>query len=246
MQKTRVYDYPTRFFHWLFAGLFVFAFTIAKWIDDDSPFFSFHMLAGLSLSFLVFLRILWGLFGSRYAKFRSFPLSPTKLVQYFLTLFRVDAKHYFGHNPASAWAAILLMAIALALGTTGVLMAGGQKEEFEDLHELLADGFLVVAGAHVAGVLFHQVRRRDGIIFAMLHGMKESPQSNHEPVPTHPIAAMVLGAIFTLFVGHVLINFDSAKGTTQVFGVTLQLGEESEASEHQQGANSDGETEDDD
>ena len=47
MKKISVYDLPTRFFHWLFASLFIAAFAIAKTVDDESPLFSYHMLAGL-------------------------------------------------------------------------------------------------------------------------------------------------------------------------------------------------------
>jgi cytochrome b len=50
MQRILVYDLPTRLFHWLFAGSFVAAFSIAELIDDDSIWFSLHMLAGLCLA----------------------------------------------------------------------------------------------------------------------------------------------------------------------------------------------------
>ena len=65
MKKTKVYDLPTRLFHWLFAGLFLSAFLIAKVIDDDSPSYSYHMLLGVILGMIVFLRIIWGFVGSK-------------------------------------------------------------------------------------------------------------------------------------------------------------------------------------
>ena len=52
MNKTKVYDAPTRLFHWLFAGLFLGAFAIAKLTDDESAFFSQHMLLGMLLTAL--------------------------------------------------------------------------------------------------------------------------------------------------------------------------------------------------
>jgi cytochrome b len=55
-----VYDLPLRFFHWLFAGLFLIGFTIAKTVDDESVLFNYHSLAGLTLGFLVLLRVVWG------------------------------------------------------------------------------------------------------------------------------------------------------------------------------------------
>lgn len=74
MKTTKVYDLPTRIFHWLFAATFVGAFFIAKVIDDDSPSYVFHMLLGLVLVLTVALRVVWGVVGSRYARFSSLSL----------------------------------------------------------------------------------------------------------------------------------------------------------------------------
>ncbi len=162
MRNQLVYDLPTRIFHWLFAGLFVTAFLIAKTVDDESPTFSYHMLAGLLLGFTVLLRILWGVVGTKYSKFSSFALHPKSLVAYFSGILSGDKRRWAGHNPASSWATIAMLCFALGLGLTGYLMASGQKETFEDFHELLANGFLVTVLMHIAGVVLHALRRRDG------------------------------------------------------------------------------------
>ncbi len=49
MKKDLVYDLPTRLFHWLFAGLFLTGFVITKVIDNESSWFDYHSLAGLTL-----------------------------------------------------------------------------------------------------------------------------------------------------------------------------------------------------
>jgi cytochrome b len=78
-----VYDWPLRIFHWLFALLFAAAFLIAKNIDDESPVFFYHMLAGILLSVLVFERLLWGFMGTRYSRFSPFEWNPKTLISYF-------------------------------------------------------------------------------------------------------------------------------------------------------------------
>ncbi|NJL24690.1 MAG: hypothetical protein HC902_05655 [Calothrix sp. SM1_5_4] len=60
MDKAKVYDLPTRLFHWLFAGLFIAAFAIAKLADHESAWFPHHMLLGLILFVATMLRIIWG------------------------------------------------------------------------------------------------------------------------------------------------------------------------------------------
>ena len=67
MRQHLVYDLPTRIFHWFFAGLFMMAFIIANTVDDESYVFSFHMIAGLTMTFLVLLRLIWGFVGSSAA-----------------------------------------------------------------------------------------------------------------------------------------------------------------------------------
>lgn len=231
MNKTKVYDLPTRLFHWLFAGLFLGAFAIAKLVDDESALFSQHMLLGLLLTFLSVLRIAWGFLGSRHARFTSFPLHPKRLFTYFRDILSSRAGQYLAHNPASAWAALVMLGLALGLGATGYLMATGQKEVFEDAHELLANAFVFVAVAHVAGVALHQLRHRDGIAFSMLHGKKSDPEGTATPAASHRFAALALAGLMGVFAFHVYRNYDASRATTSVFGVTLQLGE-MEESEH--------------
>lgn len=235
-QKQLVYDIPMRLFHWLFAGLFISAFFIAKTIDDDSPTFSYHMLAGLLLSFIVLLRILWGFLGAKYSLFSSFALHPKDLFSYFTGILSGDKRKWVGHNPASSWAAIMMMILAIGLGTTGFLMSRGYKESFEDLHELLANGFLVVALMHITGLALHAVRHRDGLIFSMFNGTKgDLPMSTAIP-SSRPLIGLIFLSLAATFTIHLIKNFDNQKRTLNFFGTTLQLGEgENEGDEESEG-----------
>lgn len=231
MNKTKVYDLPTRLFHWLFAGLFVGAYAFASFVDDDSPWFSHHMLLGLILGCITVLRIVWGLIGSKYARFTSFSLNPVFLFRYFRGILAAEGGRQLGHNPASAWAALVMIALALGLGLTGFLMASGQKETFEDLHELMANAFAFVVVAHIAGVILHQFRHRDGIALSMIHGKKENTGGGTGIEKSHRLAAIAMAGIVGLFAFHVYKNYDASQGTTNVFGMKLQLGE-NESREH--------------
>ncbi len=234
--KIRVYDWPTRLFHWSFAGLFLSAFLIAKWIDDDSPTFAYHMLLGILLSSTVLLRGIWGLTGTRYARFASFALKPSDLFSYFKSLLTGRTERRLGHNPASSWAALLMMGLALGLGTTGYLMTtGGDKELIEEFHELVANAFIVVVIGHVAGVLLHMIRHRDGIGLSMIHGNKH-PVSGESPITrTHPGVGFLYLLILAGFALHLVRNYDATAQSLNLFGTTLQLGEGNEGEEGGEG-----------
>ncbi|MCB0351784.1 MAG: cytochrome b, partial [Bdellovibrionales bacterium] len=74
MKKQLVYDLPLRIFHFLFATIFISTFLITKLVDDESIIFTYHMLAGFVLGFIVLLRIIWGAVGTKYSRFTSFAL----------------------------------------------------------------------------------------------------------------------------------------------------------------------------
>lgn len=232
MEKTKVYDLPTRLFHWLFAGLFLGAFAIAKLVGDESPWFSQHMLLGLILFVVTTLRVIWGLMGTRYARFSSLPLNPISLFEYFRDILSTKGRQYFAHNPASAWATVAMILLSLGLGVTGYLMATGHKETFEDIHELLANAFAIIVVGHVAGVVLHSLRHRDGIALSMISGKKENTENAPPIASSHRLVAMGMAGIVGLFAFHVYRNYDPVQSTTSLFGVKLQLGE-NEAEEHQ-------------
>lgn len=250
MKNQLVYDLPMRLFHWLFASLFIAAFWIAKTVDDESATFAYHMLAGLLLCFTVLLRILWGFIGTKHSRFSSFALHPRDLISYFTTMLSGEKRKWAGHNPASSWASLAMFGFALALGVTGYLMSSGQKETFEDVHELLANGFLIVTLMHVAGVILHSIRHRDRIAVSMISGMKNEVAQMDSIPSSRPVAAILfitLVVAFTLFLAR---NFDQQKQTLNFFGTTLQLGEneddESEKNETSKSGESHGDKDDDD
>lgn len=253
MKNQLVYDLPMRIFHWLFAGLFIAAFFIAKTIDDDSPVFSYHMLAGLLLGFTVLLRILWGFVGAKYSRFNSFALHPKDLVAYLMGILTGDKRKWPGHNPASSWAALAMFGLALGLGITGYLMASGQTEEFEDIHELFANGFLVVVLMHVAGVVVHSLRHQDAIALSMVHGEKKDVAITDGIPTSRPGVAFLFAALVLIFATQLAGGFDSKTQTLNFFGTSLQLGEGEENESDEQGdtnkenkSNEDEEDDDDD
>lgn len=225
MRSQLVYDLPTRLFHWLFAALFVTAFIIAKNVDSESPAFANHMLFGMTLSFIVILRVIWGLVGSQYARFSSFALHPAKLIQYFTDMLSGQSKRSAGHNPASSWVAVVMMILALSLGISGYLMSTGLNEELEDIHEILANSFVIVAILHVAGVLMHTVQHKDPIALSMIDGKKQDIVGTKSLTTSHPLVAVLFLVLVTAFGMNLWKNYDSQSGTLNLFGTTLQLGD---------------------
>lgn len=245
MKKILAYDLPTRLFHWVFAGLFVGAYFIGQTFDDDSAVYPYHMIMGLILAFAVILRVLWGLVGSRYARFSSFSLNPADLIKYFKDVATSVTHRQAGHNPASSWAAIAMMILGLGCAVTGYLMSQGDTKSYEEAHELFANGFLAVAIAHVLGVIVHTIRHRDPIGLSMIHGQKSIDHEEPAIASSYPWVGAIFFVAVVGFGTHLLRNYDSNTQVLKVFGKTLQLGE-NELGEGAGGKEVDGEDGDDD
>lgn len=226
MQKKLSYDIPVRLFHWLFALLFVVAFTIANTVDDESSIFSYHMLAGLIMCFIVIWRIAWGFLGTRHSRFSGFALKPKDLFRYFQGIVTGDKRRWAGHNPASSWAALVMFAFALLLGVTGYLMSSGVASEgVEDLHELLSTGFLIVVLLHITGIVLHSLRHKDALWKSMFSGRKQGIPQEEIGVQSRPAVGLLFIALTLGFSFYLLHNFESATKKLSFFGSSVTLGE---------------------
>lgn len=171
----KVWDPFVRVFHWSLVALFVFAFlTGDEW---QGP----HELAGYVVAALVAARILWGLIGSRHARFSTFVRSPVEVARFIGATARFSAPRYLGHNPAGAAMILALLAAIGVIATTGYMMttdAYWGVEWVEELHETAAWATLGLIVLHVAGVAIASIEHRENLVRAMFTGRKRAPGPN--------------------------------------------------------------------
>lgn len=196
-----VWDLPTRLFHWLFALSFA-----AAWMTGDSDTYrDLHVFAGYLMLGLLGFRLLWGLTGSRYARFASFRFGPMQAIRYVRDALTRRAPRYTGHNPAGSWAVYLLLVLGLWVGATGILVLGGEEqhgvaagialygggEALKELHEGLASFMLGVVIVHLLGVAAESWLHRENLVKAMFTGRKHGAASDAIP-SAHYVAGGVL------------------------------------------------------
>ncbi len=170
-QRILVWDVPTRVFHWLYALSFSGAYLTA----ETERYRDVHVVLGYTLLGLIAFRLLWGFFGTHYAKFRSFWFKPSEIVAYSLSLFKGNPKHYVGHNPAGSVAIWLLLALGILSGVTGVVLfqdIGG--DVMEVLHEATSNAMLAVVFVHIAGVVVSSLMHRENLVRSMVTGFKSA------------------------------------------------------------------------
>jgi len=168
-QKILVWDLPTRVFHWLLAGSFVGAFLTA----DSERYRDIHVMLGYTVLGLVAFRFLWGVVGTRYARFTSFPIAPRRVLNYFRSLFTSSPQHHVGHNPAGSLAIYAILVLALFAAATGYAAyneIGG--EWLAELHEGVANAMLGLVALHIGAVIVSSLIHRENLVAAMLNGYK--------------------------------------------------------------------------
>jgi cytochrome b len=169
-QPILVWDVPTRLFHWLLAAGFAGA-----WLTSESErLAAIHVACGYALLGLIGFRLVYGLVGSRYARFSEFVRGPGAVLSYLKSLLTSQPQHFVGHNPAGAVAIVLLLALGLGAGASGLAMYNDLGGEWlEEVHEACANAMLAVVVIHVLGVIVSSVLHKENLARAMVTGRKE-------------------------------------------------------------------------
>ena len=214
-----VWDLPLRLFHWIAVSAVAVSLVTGYLLGDHWLFL--HVAAGGVLGGLLAFRLAWGVIGSRYSRFATFPLRPSGVRRQIGHLMRGRSDLHTGHNPVGAWMIVALLAGLGLLVATGLVVWGGQEHQgplsavigyklghgVKEVHEVLAALLLTAVGIHVAGVVVETVVFRHPVVKAMVHGRKPVPGSGETARTvglTHTVVglglmALAVGAWLTWF-----------------------------------------------
>lgn len=119
--KVRVWDPLVRVFHWGLVAAFATAWLTAEEVQPV------HEFAGYTVAGLVAFRLIWGLVGSRHARFARFLKGPAATLAYLGDMTRGRERRYLGHNPAGAAMIVALLVTLSGTAFTGWLMAEPER-----------------------------------------------------------------------------------------------------------------------
>ena len=200
-----VWDLPTRLFHWALASSFIGAFLTA----ESERYRDIHEGLGYTMLGLLVFRLVWGVAGTRYARFREFVRGPATVVAYLRELALGRPRQYTGHNPLGAWAIVALIASGVLVGASGWLLEFGVADTlFEELHEASANAMLALVVVHVAGVILVSLLHRENLVAAMWTGYKWG-LPGAAIARSQPIVALLLATALTTFWAWTLLDHRS-------------------------------------
>jgi cytochrome b len=187
--KVLVWDAPVRVFHWLMVACFAGA-----WLSAESERWRLlHVTLGYTMVGLVVFRLVWGLVGTRHARFASFVRGPAAVRRYFEAILQKRPEHHTGHNPAGALAILALLGLTLLIGATGWANyneIGGDR--VAELHELAANSMVALIGLHIAAVVLSSWLHGENLVSAMVSGRKPGRPEDGVRKAWASVAALML------------------------------------------------------
>lgn len=182
LNKVRVWDLPTRLFHWTLA-LSVICLAVSGLIGGNAMVWHFRF--GYAVLSLLLFRVVWGLVGGRWSRFGAFIYAPQSVINYLKG--RGKPEHSVGHSPIGAGSVFAMLGILLAQVGTGLLSddeiaAAGPLTRFvsnatvslaTNYHKNIGKWLLLTLVAlHIGAIVFY-LWRKHNLVNAMLHGDKE-------------------------------------------------------------------------
>lgn len=178
MQRIRVWDLPTRLFHWALVACVIGAFVSVQ-IGGNAMVW--HGRCGLAVLGLLVFRIVWGFVGSTYARFGQFVRGPAAIKAYLRGEWQGE-----GHNPLGALSVLALLGTLTLLVATGLfanddiafegplfsLVGKDVSDRLVGLHRLLEPLIILLVVAHLGAIVYYVRVKKQALVMPMITGWK--------------------------------------------------------------------------
>ncbi len=201
----RVWDAPTRLFHWLLVVLLPADYATARlgWMD-------LHLQLGYVLLALFLFRLAWGFVGSDTARFSRFLVSPVSGLRHLATFPTREPDTQLGHNAAGGWMVlVLLLLLAIQLGSglgandgLGVVegplakhLGGRASDLLTVIHSYTVDAIIAAVVLHLLAIALYAAIKGQNLVRPMITGKKRLPAATRAPRLASPLLALVVLAL---------------------------------------------------
>ena len=211
-QKLKVWDLPTRLFHWCLLPAMIFMWYSA---EQGGNWLVWHLRCGVFILALLVFRICWGFWGSDTAQFRQF-FKPTLIGRYIKG--GLSENEQPGHNPLGALMVLVLIGALLLQVTTGLfaadentflnsgylnsLVSSEVGSNIRGIHIAFFNLLVILIAVHVGTVLFYKFVKKHDLIKPMITGYKElsGQLPNLSFAGTKALAAAIVVALVVVIV----------------------------------------------
>lgn len=225
-KPSKVWDLPTRLFHWGLLAALLYSWLSVEILEDMQQ----HFYAGYCVLTLLLFRLVWGVIGSRYSRFRSFIFSPSQIICYVGQL-SVNEHEYHGHNPLGGLAVMAMLLVLIVQVTAGLfsnddyfygplsgLVSSQVSAWFTRLHSNNIYVIYALMALHVFAIAYYQFAKNQSLTKAMITGNKDlAKEEGGVQRQTSNLVALIVLLVCAALV-YCLINVFSASIPTPDYG----------------------------
>ncbi len=212
----KVWDAPTRLFHWAIVLL-----VLASWATAHFELMDWHVWSGYAIFTLLVFRLLWGIVGSDTARFAWFLRSPAAAFRHLRVFHRREPDTEIGHNAAGGWMVLLLLGLlafqvatglyannqALTEGPFAELVGQETSDWLTHIHRVTFTVIEIAVLVHVLAVGAYMLVRRHDLLLPMITGSKRLPAGLRSPRLRSPILAVACLAVAIGVVTYVIRTY---------------------------------------
>jgi cytochrome b len=209
-RSVRIWDLPTRVFHW---GIVVLIG--ASWLTQHEEWMTLHFLAGYTMLAALAFRLVWGVIGSDTARFARFLRGPAAVTRHLRRVFQREPDTEIGHNATGGWmVVVLLVLLGVQVGTglcandevsvQGPLADAVGSDTSDWLSHIHAVNFRLLEAVvvlHVMAIATYRLVKGHRLLRAMVTGDKRLPEKATPPRMVSPLLALLVFAVAAAAVG---------------------------------------------
>ena len=197
----RVWDLPTRLFHWAIVILIATSYLTYRFDQ-----MRYHILSGYAVLTLLLFRIAWGFVGSETARFTHFLTNPLAAFRHLAQFGKREPDEQIGHNAAGGWMVLVMLLVIAAQVGTGLfsnddaltegplahIVGKGRSDQITDWHAFNFNILLGVMSLHVVAVITYAIIKRHNLVRPMITGRKRLPGHFRQPRMASSLLAAAL------------------------------------------------------
>ncbi len=204
--RSLIWDWPLRAFHWLLTFCF-----LGSWITAEAglEWAQTHQIIGFVTLGLIIFRIIWGAVGPRYSRFSQFVRGFREVWKSLSEFPKRSSAPYTGHSPIGGWASLLLIGLIGVQATSGLFISDDifnagpynsiVSRELSDrlgwLHHTNFDLLLVAIGAHLVAISWYRLGKNQNLVLPMITGFKAA---HSEPSISSSKIGLALGVALSV------------------------------------------------
>ncbi len=191
----RVWDLPTRLFHWLVVLLIAVSYASVNLTDYGKVWMRIHLLSGYAMAALLLFRLVWGFVGSDTARFATYLHSPIKGLRHLRDFRNRAPDDQVGHNAAGGWAVLALLLVLVVQVVTGLFansdggaagplarwVSADASDALSNIHGITFNVLLGFIALHLLAIAAYWMIKGHQLIWPMITGKKRLPAATPAP-----------------------------------------------------------------